>query len=224
PAVVRPVEAPKPIEILKPAAPKPEPVQVASVAPTGSLVGMGIDNPRFPKIGDHWTYSVGNVGASQRGKVDIEVTAVSEDGIIDTSNAFGQKTVRVFGPGPFAEMTRNILNFQPYLLAFGSGKPGESWRGLQVKNSGGCMQPGTVCSFDDKVVGTEKVTTAAGTFDAVKLVIDFNGTFGTNRIWREYTYWYAEKAKRVVKANSRLRLGNSQNSDFEVELLSYQLN
>jgi hypothetical protein len=224
----RPIEPPKPADV-KPQEPEQlagptGPIQLASIAPTTSLVGMGIDNPRFPKIGDVWQYEFLNHTTKQRGVARAEVTAVSEEGIIETVNAFGNTSARVHGSGAHADLNRAVLNFSPYLLAFGDGKPGQAWRSLQVKNSQWCFNPGTNCSFDAKVVGQEKVTTPAGTFDAVKVVIDLNINFGSTRVWREFRYWYAESAKRIVKADARTKLGQFGAPDYDLELIYLKLN
>jgi hypothetical protein len=79
------------------------------------------------------------------------------------------------------------------------------------------------------VAGNEDVTTPAGTFKTVKIVIDFNGrtsssSTSTPPSWRVLTYWYAPQAKRVVKTTARTRSGVTNEPDYDVELISYKLN
>ncbi len=236
-AISKPIEPPKPAPaqatITPPARPaepsrQDEPVQlggptgaiqVASIAPTTSLVGMGIDNPRYPKIGDSWLYAA-RLSTGQQVHGTVEVTAVSEDGILDISSSSGS---RAYSEAPHLEFNRALLNFSPYLLSFGA-KPGQRWRGLNAKNAQFCLQPGNNCSFDAEVAGTEKVTTPAGTFDAVKVVVDMNVNFATTRVWRQYIFWYAEAAKRLVKTTVKTREGIWRGPDYDVELVSYKLN
>jgi hypothetical protein len=247
--VVKPVELPKPVEQPKPVAPapqvaiapptkpaeptkmvetaKPAPIQVASAAPTLSLVGMGIDNPRFPKIGDRWDYEFINLSSKQRTPSSVEVTAVSPEGILDTgSSGGGASRSRAHSAGPsLAFVGGPNLQFSPYLLSFGAPKVGETWRNLDAEGAGFCRQGGMSCSYEAKVVGSDKVTTPAGTFDTVKVVLDLNGRTGGGSIfWRQYTYWFAEGAKRVVKASHRTRGGASSAPDYDIELTSYKLN
>jgi uncharacterized caspase-like protein len=245
---VKPVETPRPTEPVKPApvqvaiappvrpaeppkaaeAPKPAPVQVASIAPTAlTLVGMGIDNPRFPKIGDRWDYEFINLSTKQRTSSSVEVTAVSPEGILDMgASGRGESRARAHSAGPSLELTGGNLQFSPYLLSFGAPKIGETWRNLEPQGADFCRQGGVICYFEAKVIGSEKITIPAGTFDAVKVVIDLNmRSAGGATVWRQYTYWFAESAKRVVKANHRTRGGGFGSApDYDIELTSYKLN
>ncbi|MBV8031508.1 MAG: caspase family protein [Betaproteobacteria bacterium] len=225
---LKPVEPAKPVEIAAPIEkPKPAPVQVASIAPTNALVGMGIDDPRFPKIGDRWQYRYTNLGNNQTTDGVVEVNAVSQDGILDTGRSGnGEARSRAHSAAPsLAFLAGGNLQFSPYLLSFGKPNAGDTWRNLDAQGAGFCRQAATICNFQAKVVGAERVTTPAGTFDAVKIVLDLNATLGgTNRVWRVYEYWFAEKAKRVVKSTGRTRIGVFGAPDYDVELVSYQLN
>src|SRR5258708_6654928 len=95
--VAKPAEAPKPTARLEPALPpkpvapaKPKPagLQVASIAPTTALTGMGIGDPRYPKIGDCGDYSYLDVTSKARHRAYAKVIAVSKDGILE-SGSFG---------------------------------------------------------------------------------------------------------------------------------------
>jgi len=75
------------------------------------------------------------------------------------------------------------------------------------------------------LAGREKVTTAAGTFDAVRVEVTLTGSlFG--RVGAlgstDFVFWYAEAAKRLVKASARSF--NVPRPDMDVELVSYRLN
>jgi len=63
----------------------------------------------------------------------------------------------------------------------------------------------------------------AGTFEALRVNVDLTIRFASNQNWRQYTYWYSEKVKRVVKVSHRNRTGGTQAIDYDVELLSYKL-
>jgi len=231
----KPAEAPKPIARLEPALPpkpvapaKPKPagVQVASIAPTAALTGMGIGDPHYPKIGDWWQYRYVDVTSKQEHRANAEVTGISKDGILELVGFGTQGSARrVHSPGPLLSFSGPLWVFSPYLLSFGPVKAGDKWDAIphQSGTASACQQAGTLCRYDAKVLGVEKVTTPAGEFDAVKILIDFNGTWGTNRIWRQATYWYAPAAKRMVKTSLRTYAGASLGADYDVELVAYKL-
>ena len=77
------------------------------------------------------------------------------------------------------------------------------------------------------MVGTERVSTPAGVFDTVKVVIDANGIGGVGNLgvnWRQMTFWYSEAAKRMVKSQVRTRSGTTLLDDYDLELTAYKLN
>jgi uncharacterized caspase-like protein len=227
--VPTPSEPPKMAGLPKPAAtPASAPgasagVQVASIAPTLSI-GTGIDNPRFPKVGDNWEYRYTDTTTRLSSVASFEVTAVSKQGIVD-SGGFAEAKPLERAHSAAANMNNpRYWDFSPYLLSFGAPGVGSSWRNIPYQTSSSCNMAGTPCRYDGKVVGMEKVTTPAGRFNALKVVIDFNATFYSNQVWRQATYWYSEEAKRVVKSSVRTRSGNSMSPDYDLELVSYKLN
>ena len=234
-ASAAPAEAPKPaaaIAALKPVEPaKPAPLQVASTAPT-ALIGTGIDDPRYPKIGDLWEYEFRNHTTRRSTLAQVEISAVTKNGIIDATRPAGGAVIpRAHSPAAaLAFIGRDDLQFSPYLLSFGTPKSGETWKGLEAQDALICREQGVYCSFDAKVLGNEKITTRAGTFDSLKVLVELNGgrAGGLFRIWRQYTYWYAIAAKRVVKVEHRNRGTTTGKSDladnYDIELVSYKLN
>src|SRR5258708_7616287 len=233
--VAKPAEAPKPIAQLEPALPpkpvapaKPKPagVQVASIAPTTALTGMGIGDPRYPKIGDWGEYSYLDVTSKARHRAYAKVIAVSKDGILESGSfGSGKPGQRVDSPGPLLYFAGPLWIFSPHLLNFGPVKAGDKWDKIPYTSntSSSCQQVGTLCRSDARVLGREKVTTPAGEFDAVKVLVDFNGTWGTNRVWRQATYWYAASAKRMVKTSLRSYAGAITGADYDVELVASKL-
>jgi hypothetical protein len=112
-------------------------------------------------------------------------------------------------------------------MSFGAPKIGDSWRNLDAQGAELCRLGSNSCSFQAKVVGIEKVATPAGTFDALKVVVDLNMRMGGGAFsWRQFTYWFAESAKRVVKASHRNRVRdyNGAAVEYDIELVSYKLN
>ncbi len=226
-AAAAPAQAPKPapsvaaLKPIEPPRPAVAPVQVASAAPT-SMIGMGIDDPRFPKIGDLWEYSYADSFKGTKKQARFEAVAVSKDGILEAGGFTDSRpSQRAHAQGPSLRYVGDVLQFSPFLLSFGSVKEGDSWNSLLAEGDPFCARPGTSCRYDAKVAGREKVMTAAGTFDAIKVVVDFNGGYLSIRTWRQHTFWYSEEIKRLVRITARTLAGNSMQSDYEVELTSY---
>ena len=100
----------------------------------------------------------------------------------------------------------------PYDLVRFPLEPGKEWSfkpKWKNKQSGQTFSG----SFDAEVKGSEKVQTAAGEFDAVKL--EAKGYLASSvRI----TYWYAPKAKAIVKM-----IWQDRKNDFTSELVEYSL-
>jgi hypothetical protein len=87
---------------------------------------------------------------------------------------------------------------------------------------GACSSSPTYrCRFDAKVIGKEQVSVPAGSFDAWKVEVQLSVHSGVSVWTREYTYWYAEIVRRMVKYTAR---GNERHdSQVNVELASYRL-
>ena len=221
----KPVEPPNqaPAQADKPV----EPPKLASIAPT-RVAGSGVDNPRYPRVGDRWEYSYVDITTRQRRSARFEVTGVSTDGILESGGFVDAEPLqRAHSSGAQLVLTPGFLmEFSPYILSFGTPKPGEWWRSLKPpRNWDFCFVPGNTCRASGKVVGTERVTTPAGTFDTVKVVIDFNTAAQAIGNWRQGTFWYSQSAKRIVKSTYRIRAGSSGNApDYDLELTSYKLN
>ena len=85
------------------------------------------------------------------------------------------------------------------------------------------------CEADAKVVGTESIRVAAGTFSTTRIDIKQTwmpaGMFAGAMGGRTLTLWYAPEVKRVVKYSSRATVGayGPIDSHFDLELTSYQL-
>jgi hypothetical protein len=73
------------------------------------------------------------------------------------------------------------------------------------------------------VLGRERVTVPAGTFDARKVELELVAVpIGGGHWSRSYTYWFAEDVKRFVRYTD---VGHYPNSaDYEYALESYNLN
>jgi uncharacterized caspase-like protein len=218
PAPERPA-APAPAD---PLADRNDPLQVASVAPT-PVAAEALD-PRFPKIGDRWQYEYKDTFKRETREVAVEVIGVSKDGILDEDNfSFYGKGARAHSANAELLMLQQVWMFSPYLQVFNAATPGARWDDIHARNDNFCAKRPS-CTYSAKVTGRERVTTRAGTFDAVTVVVDLSVSGGGFYIQRRGTFWYAESAKRMVKSTVRTLQGNPWVSDYELELVSYKLN
>jgi uncharacterized caspase-like protein len=223
--------AARPIEQLKPVAAVAQPpstsagLQAASAAPA-SMVGIGIEDPRYPRIGDRWEYRYTDFSSKQKRNVAYEVTAVSKEGILESADTGARGLVRRAYAAEPRLSYELIWDFAPYFLALSAAKEGQSWSALVPQRSNPwCVRLEGSCQISGRVVGREKVAVPAGSFDALKVVID------VSFLWRgpqmlasnahvELVYWYADEIKRVVKTTSRTR-GNMPTPDYDFELMRY---
>jgi uncharacterized caspase-like protein len=203
-------------------APAADPVQVAAVAPTP--VAAEAPDPRFPRIGDRWQYEYKDTFKRETREVAVEVVGVSKDGILDEDNfSFYGKGARAHSASAELLMLQQVWIFSPYLQVFNAATPGARWDDIHARNDNFCAKRPS-CIYAAKVTGRERVTTRAGTFDAVTVVVDLTVSGGGFYIQRRGTFWYAESAKRLVKSTVRTLQGNPWVSDYDLELVSYKLN
>jgi hypothetical protein len=221
--------AAQPVKPEVPAAPV-KPVAVATVAP-GTVT-----NRRLPQVGDSWTYRLSEPrradGPKQREYV-VQVAAVTPNAILDQYRVQNETSGEwAHGSGGYiVGLGRSV--FAPYLFSIGT--PGE--RGpvrvemLDPACSGGF---GYLCEASANVVGRESVKVPAGTFEAIKVVVEHNWRpismvgmqFAAQQLGgRKLTVWYAPAAKRAVKFSSRATYGGIPpiETDFDLELTSYKL-
>lgn len=213
-------------------APHPAPataptVQVAAVAPTTERLGS--TNPLFPRPGDRWTYrSRATDPSSAWNEFAVEVKAVLGDSILESRRMRGQTEDWVYSRGAYIIGNGNpsaFYNFTPYLFAYQPVKEGDTWREIPFQRLGDCSdQFDLSCRFDAHVVAREKVTVAAGTFDAIRIEIVHNMLGRGRSAQRKATFWYAPEVKRHIKATWKHVDGRRQGNDGEAELVSYRLN
>jgi len=211
----------------KEVAPAAAPAQLASLAPT-EVAAAQEEASRLPKVGDYWVYRYVDTIAKRRRTVRFEITGVSKEGLLE-SGGFVDAPAEIRAAAPGVRLVyRAFWEFSPYALSFGSFKDGDRWRRLTPERSPmACIAAGNRCDYEGKVVGTERVSTPAGVFDTVKVVIDANGIGGVGNLgvnWRQMTFWYSEAAKRMVKSQVRTRSGTTLLDDYDLELTAYKLN
>jgi hypothetical protein len=213
--------------------PKPEvPASAASPSPAEAKRA----SPGGPAVGDTWTYRLVEPrrtdGPRQR-EYRVKVATVSGDGIVEQYSV-GQGTASEWthGRGSYLVALGPPL-FSPYITAFGNLPTVGNLGRVQITD--GVCSGQYICQASARVVAAETITVPAGTFKAIRVLVEhnwraaqagghpaqaaqFNGA-------RRMTVWYAPEVKRAVKYSSRLDFGAAPpvDSDFDLELVSYQL-
>ena len=106
------------------------------------------------------------------------------------------------GSGAYLVHT-GVQEFAPYLGAFAPLEAGRRFGNLPLFRFGACAGVAT-CDVAGRVAGRESVTVPAGTYDAWKVVVEFDFRYISGRASAEMTYWYAPAARRTVKASVRV--------------------
>lgn len=183
-------------------------------AVTGSAPAVAVDAPQY-RVGDRWVY---RVREGFRSPVVFDetytVTAMGADGA----------TVRVVAKGPTIDVERVEKWPRPGLVSQGALFDVETRRfGTPVERYRFPLTPGgtwnqNVANFNEltdrsgvinryvRVSGYDKVTTPAGTFDAVRLSVVMR--LDDEEFWRwptdcTYTVWYAPAARASVREVKR---------------------
>ena len=196
------------------------PGAAAAEPPRAAALGAAAVN-----VGDRWDYAYVDTATRRRRSARVDVAHIGPGEIfervaIDGGEAF---TLR-HGSQPSLVSNRLWQEFSPYLAGEGAAA-GAGWEGLPAAPLADCRRDGVLCALRGNVVGVERVATAGGEFDAVKVVLrlssrDFRLAVGSS-VDREFTYWYSARAKRLVKATARTLRGNTLDADYDVELTSY---
>ncbi len=209
-------KAPAPAAAKPPAKPQ---VQLAALAP--APVAQAI-SARLPKVGDRWEYLYTDTFTRKTRRYQAHVVGVAVNGILE-SDTFGPKRgQRAHGADAELLIMHPVWVFSPYLQVFDAAQPGARWADVKSRNDGFCAREPS-CSYSARVLGPERVSTPAGTFDAVKVTVDLNLYRGGFQLSRRATFWYAESAKRMVKSTLRTLVGSTGMPEYDLELVSYKV-
>ena len=214
----------------KPAA-QPAPAQPPqAVPPVAASSPVTPGEMRMPKPGDTWTYRLTPVrkwgsptSSIAAGTLVVTLTSAADGRIVEQVTQQGAAFV-VTTHGGREVVTQGVSVFSPYLTFF--DKPPSSGRlgPITVSDCGGTY----VCEAKGRVVGTETVRVAAGSFVASKVIIDEEWrprVFGARLFGgRTLTVWYAPEIGRAVKFSSRATVGDQPpiEPNFDLELTSYE--
>jgi len=211
------------------AAHKPAPpLQVAAAKP--SALAAAPVSP-LPQPGDTWTYQRTDLKKQEVHEFKVDVKFSSESGVVDGTPRRSDDQW-AWSPGAQIVGSRGLAVLSPYLFVLGKHAPGKQWKNVQYRRY--CAGSGPQdCEFDARYIGRERVTVPAGTFDAHKVEITENLYENVGgKHWHNYrrlvTLWYADEAKRFVKATRRSVSTSRSRGDFahdlDFELLAYKLN
>jgi hypothetical protein len=186
----------------------------------------------MPRVGDSWKYLYTDQWTKvSRGPIIYEVTAVTEQEIResvrkDNSSAAEERTHS--RAARFIDNSlMNLPEFAPYLQAFGKLETTATWDSVPAE-SGNINK----WNYSGRVIGTETVSTAAGTFNTLRVQLEgrrtnslpLNVMYIPEAIQATYIAWYSPEAKRFVKVTRELRTltGNALDRDL-YELVEYKL-
>jgi hypothetical protein len=181
-----------------------------------------------PMIGDHWTYEVRD---EITGELKNTLTSIITD-LTPTDIAVRvQNQAYSTGPAIFVfDRSWNLKNDPTWRFAPNDGTGikmpltvGNTWtfRNDQIRSGYGTTFRNIGTS---KVVGTESVTTAAGTFDALKIETSINGhnaNDSTKRFEFTMTSWYVPFIDHWVKRTEKSAFNGSVQQNNSIELVEY---
>ena len=159
--------------------------------------------------GGKFTADIKSTVIDAKGKeaMTIDYTAVCENGLfsVDMSRFFNSAQLQQYNTEDIElEMDGNVLEFPANMTTTTELNDGN----FTVKVNKGDFTIITM-NFDiinRKVVGTEKITTKAGTFDCQKVTYDFNSKMGIIKVRGSGIEWYLED-KVIVKSESYSKNG-----------------
>jgi serine/threonine-protein kinase len=184
--------------------------------------------PGWPNVGDRWVYEARDVFAGTKYPVTVEVKELTASTVRDVLKAGGSAPVEwVHKPGAYLiGLAPGILNFSPYLSALQEIRIGQSWSNVNLVRLPFCQEV-LSCKTSARVMGRERVTVKAGSFEAWKIEVelqfhDQGGWSGTVSL----KYWYVEELRRIVRYQSRgpgyhNNAVNWMEPDMDMELVSY---
>lgn len=211
----------------------PQPAAPAAAPPTAPAASIPQAAPqpasRGPlAAGDTWTYRVTRRGAPASTQ---EVTLVSAGAHVVTEEIHGDGATQraEHRRGAYLMPAGSLSVLSPYLAVL---SPSAASPGVQLRvdnlDSRTC-NAGWSCALRARVVGRDRVQVPAGTFDATRVEITQSWTSPSQTndrgemVSRTMTVWYAPEVKRAVKVASRGGESRYVDTQYEVELTSYQL-
>lgn len=228
---VAPIAVPRPTQ-------RVDPPQQASVPSKSYSAGV-----RLPQAGDTWTYRLtyprlrgqwGQIEKPARTQI-VKVESSSESEIVDQISVDGAAAAGSRHTRGAYTLTQDVSIFSPYLIDFTELARAASLGDVAIQETS-CRST-HACTARARVAGTETVQVPAGTFSAVRVIVEQSWRPGPSATamgqhmmatlngGRTLTIWYAPEVKRAVKFSSRPVVGDVPpvETNFDLELVSYQL-
>src|SRR5262245_32825772 len=200
----------------------------AQVFLAGHCAAQAVD-PGPVRVGDRWSYDIKDtLTGDLRNAVTIVAAEINEKEITTRVTVRGKDRDRsmtiVFDPD-WARIDDGIWKNRPSDL-LGIKKPlqvGKQWR---AEGSSTNLQTGVALQTSGlaKVVGQEKITTPAGTFDTFRVeltVRQINTKDQTKSTTLTVVNWYAPAINRWVRKNTEVRFDGRLRDSFTDELTEY---
>jgi len=219
------------------AAAEPAAATVAMAQPAAAMTGAPRSESRYPAAGDTWTYRLSIPKQPLQSTPPpqtyvVKVRSASQSEIVDELSAeSGSADTNRHSGGAYL-MTQGVSVFSPYFYPFTEqAQPGTPLRRIEVRDAP--CRSSYVCEAKGSIVGRESVDTAAGRFEAIKIVVQQSwraasgaGRTGEMNGGRTIVIWYAPEVKRAVRYRSRLVAGDVPpvEGNFDIELVKYELN
>ncbi len=188
---------------------QPSATQLAMVVPTNPGGTAGLSAKALAGLvnspGDEWEYRAADEMFGKKQKLVLRVKAASPDGVLEEVVWNGKPVLEwVFGSRATAIATPNEAEFMfaPH------------WNGSELADflvEGGssyCTGSGQMCRVSLKISGTEKLTIAAGTFDAVRLDGWVTISKSIHSVRSRLTIWYSKDQRRLLKQTAEQILNN----------------
>ncbi|MCF8198913.1 MAG: caspase family protein [Sulfuritalea sp.] len=209
-----PAISPPPLPAIAPtqAGKSQQAMQLSSIAPTKAMEALQPLHKTTSSIsnapGDEWEYRVTDDNFGKKQTLVLRVMEATSEGVFEeilwNRNHYADW---VFGEHAAALSTPNDSAFM-----FSPHWNGKELPEILVKGEKGLCGVAVACRLDLKVVGAEKLTVAAGTFEAIRLQgwinipINPEGTGGSGRV----TIWYSKDHRRLLKQSTDFKGGRTQ--------------
>lgn len=167
-----------------------------------TLGPLAVNSGKKPEIGDEWEYLSEDKIYGKRKKLLWRTKSVETDGVVEELVVDGipsQPWLYKNQPEVIAVSTETGFVFSPHWDTQSSIPE------MKVKGAGECSQR-LQCVVQVKHAGAERISTNAGTFDAIR--IDGTLVFNANPIVQvrgQITAWYSEKDRRLIKQTVTMR-------------------
>lgn len=133
--------------------------------------------PGWPAAGDRWVYEARDADRPRlKYEVVVQIEETSPASISDMLRPEeGARVNQTHRAGAYLRsVAPGIAEFSPYLQAFQQLRGGETWPVVEYRQLWECGVGLVMCDASARVVGKERITVRAGTFDAWRIVVTFS--------------------------------------------------